>query len=216
MMHNPAARVIVMLRYPVDAAQSLFTSAWNWGHEDVATFEDAWRLQAERLAGRSIPREWREPLTLQYGAIYSYAEQVQRLFALVPRSQCKIMLYEEFFASPQAHFAETIEFLGLQPDHAAESSFFNPNPSLGTRSARLHRLLRAPPSWLRSLHRPVRPLLHALGLDLGRVRKLNLVERDKHPLSPTFRQELDAYFADDISRLEVLLGRELWRERAPR
>src|SRR5215470_2841180 len=51
MAHNPDAKIIVMLRYPVDAAHSLHAAAWSHWHENMESFEEAWRLQRARLAG---------------------------------------------------------------------------------------------------------------------------------------------------------------------
>jgi len=79
MMYNPSARIIVMLRHPVEAAHSLHASRWGFGHEDIPAFEAAWRAQAARLAGKQLPRGWPDPATLQYGAMYRYAPQVRVL-----------------------------------------------------------------------------------------------------------------------------------------
>src|SRR4051812_48447961 len=97
-VRNPSIKVIVMLRDPVAAAQSLHAARWSRGSENIERFEDAWRAQPARMAGRQLPQTWSEPATLQYGAIYRYASQVRRLLTHVPRRQCHFIIYEEFFA----------------------------------------------------------------------------------------------------------------------
>jgi len=210
MQHNPRAKVITLLRYPVDAAHSLHAARWIHGRENMQDFEKAWQLQSTRLAGSHMPPRWPDAMTLQYGAMYCYAEQVHRVLELVPESQRLFIVYEEFFADPAISYRRVLEFLGL-PD-AGQIDFPIVNAALGSRSRGLDSLLRHPPAWLAALYRPVRPLLRAAGVSpANALRSLNLVPRPKPPLRAEFRAELDRFFAADIAELERLLGRPLWR-----
>ena len=214
MEHNPRAKVITMLRYPVDAAHSLHASRWNHGHENIGNFEDAWRLQTVRLAGFHMPPGWPDPATLQYGAIYRYAAQVRRVMEYVPERQRLFLVFEEFFADPRSHYGRVLEFLTLTPGKPI--LFPIVNSATGPRSHRLDQLLREPPRWLSTLYRPMRPLLRAAGFSpASAARSLNSAVRPKVPLRPAFRAELDRFFADDVAELERLLQRPLWRETAP-
>ena len=208
MAHNPAAKVVVILRHPVDAARSFHAAAWGYGHDDVADFEEAWRLQNERRMGRHLPANWPDPKTLHYGTLYRFAPQVKRVLQHVPRQQCLILVYEEFFAAPAAHFPRVLEFLGLRVHRRA--SFPIVNPAVRPRSPRLARLLRQPPGWFRSIA-PLRRVVHALGLHpLRMLQRANTGKGYKGPLREAFRGELLRYFADDVMELEQLLGRPLW------
>jgi hypothetical protein len=210
MTHNPGAKIIMMLRHPVDAAHSLYMARWGYQHENIATFEGAWRAQEARLSGRQVPANWPDPLTLQYGAMYRYAPQVRRLMSLVPEKQRHFIIYEEFFSDPRRHYDETLRFLGL-PLHA-NASFSVVNPAIGPRSVRIDRLLRSPPEWLKRLYSPIRPLLDAAGLRPQQLAwRLNSVPTAKAAIPSVFRDELCRYFSDDIAELESLLGRTLWR-----
>jgi Sulfotransferase domain len=209
--HNQNAKIIVMLRYPVDAAHSLHATAWSYRIENIEDFEEAWRAQDERSLGERMPPDWPDPATLRYGAIYSYAGQVRRVMEHVPERQRHIMVYEEFFADPRSQYARLLDFLQLAPDpHAA---FPVVNAARGSRSRRLERLLRKPPRWLKTLYAPMRPLLQQAGFSPAhRLWEANAVRRPNAALRPAFRAELDRYFADDIAQLEGLLGRPLWRQ----
>lgn len=210
MQYNPRARVITLLRYPVDAAHSLHAARWARGHEDVEDFEQAWQLQSTRLAGSRMPPRWPDAMTLQYGAMYRYAAQVQRVLEWVPEPQRLFIVYEEFFADPAAQYPRVLEFLDLTAD--VNVDFQAVNTAIGPVSRRLDSLLRHPPAWLVALYRPVRPLFRAAGVSPGHALRLsNLRPRPKPPLRPEFRAELDRFFTDDIVELERLLGRPLWR-----
>jgi hypothetical protein len=211
MAHNPWTKVIVMLRHPVDAAHSLYAAGWSHRLENVASFEEAWRVQAARLAGELLPPGWPDPATLQYGAMYRYAEQVRRLFEHVPPQQRHIIVYEEFFADPRPHYQRLLEFLQVPPQEHCD--FTVVNPAMGYRSAWLERLLREPPRRLRGLYESMRPLFRATGLHpAGIVWGLNSTPRPRPALNAAFRAEIDRYFAPDIAELEGLLGRPLWRQ----
>jgi len=209
MSHNPDAKVIVMLRHPVDASHSLHAAGWSHKLESIESFEEAWRLQSARLAGECMPPGWPDPATLQYGEMYRYAEQVRRVLQQVPQRQRHFIVYEEFFADPRRHFAEVLDFLQVPPGERA--AFPVVNAAVGPRSRLLSRLLRKPPRWLVAAYAPVRPLLRAAGVSPGASAWLwNNVPQRKPALSPAFRSELDKYFAPDIAALEGLLGRRLW------
>jgi Sulfotransferase domain len=210
MERNPKTKVIVMLRHPVDAAHSLHAAGWSHRLENIASFEDAWRVQAARLAGEHMPALWPDPATLQYGPIYRYAEQVRRVLEHVPECQRHIAVFEEFFAEPRRHFAQLLEFLQVAP--GGPTDFAVVNPSMGSRSRRIEQWLRAPPSWLRALYRPIRPVLRAARVHPARMLwSLNSAPRQKPAMSAAFRAEVERYFAPDIAELEGLLGRPLWR-----
>jgi hypothetical protein len=207
--YNPAAKIIVLLRHPVAAAQSLHAARRSHGHENVADFERAWRLQGARQAGEHLPVGWPNPATLQYAAIYSYAAQVRRMFEYVPEGQRHVIIYEEFFADPRRHYAAVLKFLNLDPDRNAV--FPVVNPAIGPRWHWVERAMVARPRWLKSVTGPARSALRAAGISSAWIRGMNSVPRQHPALRPAFRAELDAYFAGDIAKLEALLGRPLWR-----
>jgi sulfotransferase family protein len=209
--YNPNAKIIVMLRYPVDAAHSLHAARWSRKIENIENFEEAWRAQPARLSKLRMPAGWPDPATLQYGAMYRYAEQVRRVLKHVPKGQRHIIIYEEFFADPRHHYAALLEFLQLAPD--LRTAFPVVNSARGPGSRRLERWLRKPPRWLEAAYAPVRPFLQRAGISPGRTLwELNSVSRPNVALRPAFRAELDGFFAADIAELEGLLGRALWRQ----
>ncbi len=206
MAHNANAKIIVMLRNPIEAARSMHAYWWSNELEDVGDFEQAWRLQKPRLEGQHLPPRWPYPLLLQYGTQYCYAPQVRRVLAQAPPKQCLFLLFEEFFADPSRQFARVLEFLGLPPD-PARTAFPVVNQAIGARSARLDRLLRHPPPALVALRRAA----HAVAFHpLRELRRLNRVAGRKPRLRESFRAELEEYFAVDVAELEQLLGRRLW------
>lgn len=206
--HNPAVKLIILLRNPVDAAQSLHSYAYRYGLEDSSDFEQAWHEQPAKLARRRLPGGG-EILEYNYRLTYSYAEQVQRVMQHVPPEQRLFMLYEEFFAEPQRHYARVLQFLDLPP--LLPEAFPAVNAHVGVRSARLEHWLRHPPPLVRRMYARVAPLLDSVGLNpLRHLRRANWQAGRRAELRPAFRAELERYFAPDVREVERLLGRQLW------
>jgi len=205
MAHNPATKIIVMLRNPADAAYALHGYAYRYGYEAIVDFENAWRAQASR----TVQGPDTNTFEYAYGPTYLYANQIARLLRLVPERQRHIVIYEEFFADPVSHFAPLLQFLSLPP---ATIAFSKVGEYAGPVLPQLEQVLRRPPGWLSALYAPLRSVLRAARLHpAATIRALNFTRRRKPALRPAFRAELQRYFSDDIAELEKLLGRELWR-----
>lgn len=113
----PDARLLVLLRDPVDRAYSHYQERVNAGAESL-TFEDALEAENRRLAGEA-ERMSRDPN--YYSAAhdyYSYRDrgiylpQLQRLHASYPQ-QVLVLRSEDLYTSPQAAFDTVCDFLGL-------------------------------------------------------------------------------------------------------
>lgn len=116
----PSARLIVMLRNPVERAYSAYKHELARGFESVS-FEAALELEPERLAGEE-ERLAADPdyhshahRHQAYLARGRYVEHLRRLFEVFPRDQVYVLDSEEFFAAPVTTYAAVLRFLGL-PD----------------------------------------------------------------------------------------------------
>jgi hypothetical protein len=146
---DPAARFLVMLRNPVQAAPACHAQALLNGSEDVADFRSAWDLQAQRRAGQRLPRGCREPKHLLYADYCRYAPQIERLVAAVPAAQRKLIVFDDFAADPARVYAEVLEFLALPPHQPAD--FVRINERRAIRHPRTYRALRQLGRWKRQL-----------------------------------------------------------------
>jgi hypothetical protein len=206
---NPDAKIIAMFRNPVDMVYSLHSQLLYWSEEVVPDFETAWRLQERRRMGLDLPPGIRSPLLVQYAEIGRFGTQAQRVLSLFPKEQVKLILYDDFTASPQAMYDEVIEFLGIPHDKRSEFPRINENK-------------RARMTWLRDFYRKPPPLLHhairrlkqAVGSEgFASVRQkivdLNTVKERRAPLSPEFRAELVETFRPEVTILGRVLDRDL-------
>jgi hypothetical protein len=134
----PGARVIAMLRDPVERAYSHYQQEYARGFEDADTFERALELEPGRLAGereRMLADPAYDSRAMQHHAYVArgeYVDQVKAWRERFPAERVLVICYERFFADPQAEYAEVLRFLGL-PDPAEPPRFkaYNARPAGG-------------------------------------------------------------------------------------
>lgn len=161
----PHARLIVLLRNPVERAHSHWRLMSTSGRERL-TFEEAIdeerrrvKAQAERLgAGRRT--QVRRYLRYSYLGRGIYADQLERWFDEFPRERFLILKSEDFFQDPTVGFQEVGTFLGLPEHQSFERGRTNtaPGPPLAASTRAQLGELYAPHN-----HR----LYELLGRDLG-------------------------------------------------
>jgi Sulfotransferase domain len=114
----PGARLIALLRNPVDRAFSHYQHEVALGREELP-FEDALAREDERMAGE-VERMLRDPAYFSYAwwnytyaARGRYAEQLERWFRSFPSQQLLVLLTDELAADTGATYERVLEFLGV-------------------------------------------------------------------------------------------------------
>jgi hypothetical protein len=210
---SPDAKVIVLLRDPVEMVSSLHAHNLLLNHEDLPDLEQALAAEADRREGRRIPPACAAPLALQYRAVARFAEHVVRYRETFGPERVRCILHEDLAAEPERVYRETISFLGLEPGGRPE--FAPLNQRSRWRSPRAGRLL------VRGLRRgsqlarrlPTRGLrtsaLAVVGLLSLVPMRLNLTRASRSAPAPELRAELRDAFRDDVGRLGEILERDL-------
>lgn len=110
---NPQARIILLVRDPVDFVVSWHAQLLRTGDETVADFETAWSLQNARAQGQYIPKSCRCPLLLQYDHIARLGTRAQVIQRLVPPSQLLIIHQHDLRDHPGEVLQRLERFLGI-------------------------------------------------------------------------------------------------------
>ena len=211
---TPQARFVLILRSPVEMAPAWHSQLIRTFDEDVADFEEAWRLQPARLEGRRIPPECVEPEYLQYERVCALGDQLERFVALVPEERRLILLLDAFESDTGSAYRQVLAFLGLADDGRTDFPVVNENRN--RRAVSLARPYRAALRKLGPLLPPLRAAAAALGLHPSLlVARWDLTDGPRRPLRPAFRAELEQVFEPQIRKIEAILGRDLlgWRAR---
>jgi hypothetical protein len=206
---SPDARIIIMLRNPVDMIYSLHSHQLFTADEDIEDFEEALAAESDRRAGRRIPATTTRPEGLLYRDCGRYASHVRRWLTEFGPDTVKVIIFDDFSADPAAIYRETLEFLGIDSTFQPEFNVVNRNK--GVRSQRLLALTSSPRFYAATRWLPG-PLFHAFRRGLKR---LNTRHRSRPPMDADLRRELTAEFAPDVEELGRILGRDLSRWSTP-
>lgn len=109
--YNPAIKLVLMLRDPVERAWS----HWRMEHgRGVETHDFSWcvRQGRQRLFDAT---PWGHHREFSYVERGFYAEQVERIFALFPREQVLILQADDLRQDPQPVLGRLNAFLGAPP-----------------------------------------------------------------------------------------------------
>ena len=200
----PEARIIIMLRNPVDALYSLHSQRLRSGDETIMDFREALLAEADRKRGRRIPKWTQVVQGMFYSETIRYAEQVERYFDVFGRERVRVILYDDFKQDPAEVYADTLRFLEVDPTFTPRFEVVNESRRL--RSYVLRRMMKSP--GLRACAKVMLPagVRHTAS---HRIRRLNTAPSRAKPLDPELRAELKAQFAPEIEKLSLLLGRDL-------
>jgi hypothetical protein len=198
----PDARLVAILRQPIDRALSAYQFRVSNGEEDAPTFEEALRLEPERIARR----DWFGSHYLRAGI---YMPQIQEYLRHFPKEQLLVLLYDDFCSDPTTIIRKCCEHYHIDPMFSFNIN--RENVTKPPRSLMLKRLLagRLP------IGRYLRLLLPTA------VRKplvAKLKSANTLPTRKTCQADYDQhlpYFEEDIRQLEAFLGRDLSRWRKP-
>lgn len=201
---NPASRIIVMLRNPVDMLPSLHSERLFHFWETEPDFKTAWRNEGEGLGNPYFtsagPNRYRD--------VVNFPLQVQRVLQWFPRQQVLFLLFDDLVKDPDTVYRQVLDFLELE--HDGRQDFPRINENKDWKNKYLGKLLEQPPQ----------ALLTMLGLykrwtgstRVGwkdKIQAKTMTNPQRRPLSSSFRRELTDYFSEDITLLSELIGRDL-------
>ncbi|NHC15779.1 sulfotransferase family protein [Motilibacter deserti] len=192
----PDAKLIAVVRDPVDRAYSNWMHLWSDGLEPIGDFVQACRAEDARVADGWAPF-W------HYRRLGRYGEQLRHLYSLFPREQVLVLRYRQLVDEPQQTLDTVCSFLGVEHGHAVSAPPENVRPFVPAtrRNLALAKLVRAgaaagayfPPRVWRAASVPLLRALHSRGTARPR-------------LGVDQRREVLAPLVDDIRELEELTG----------
>jgi hypothetical protein len=202
----PDARLIVIIRDPVERAHSNWTHLWSAGLEPEGDF-----VRACAEEPRRIEAGWAS--FWQYLGLGKYGQQLEQVFSLFPREQVLVIRYRQLVDEPGKTLDEIFGFLGVEQGLVTEVPRQNvtshPEATLAHRA--VAQLLRASAAVGRFLPGSA---WDAVTSYLERF--LQRHSRERQPLSWEQRQAIISKFEADLTRLERVLGADFSDWRAPR
>jgi hypothetical protein len=203
----PNARIVVMVRNPLELAPSWHGQVVRQLFEDIADFAAAWAAMPERRAGRRVPKNCPDPLMLDYQRIASLGAQLERVYAVFPTSQVYVGFLDDFVSDARAAWRRLLTFLNIADDGRTEFPVENTGYMPGNLFA------------YRAIRKLTRAAKRALGVkaETGIVEKVtwSLRRREaRSPISPGLLREMHETLDPEIAKLERLTDRDLSRWRS--
>ncbi|MGH3088386.1 MAG: sulfotransferase family protein [Rubrobacteraceae bacterium] len=107
----PRAKIIAILRHPVERAFSDYLQTVQWEQEDLPF------LEALKRGYETEPKVY--GVSRLYVDLGFYSEQLRRYLDVFGRERVKVFLHEEFKEEPRAALKSVLEFLEVDPSHAS-------------------------------------------------------------------------------------------------
>jgi hypothetical protein len=188
----PGAKLIVILRDPVERAHSNWTHLWSAGLEPVGNFVEACAEEDARVAAG-----WAD--FWHYTRLGRYGEQLENLFLHFPQEQVFILRYRALIDAPAQTLDDICEFLGVHAGvigHVPRQNV-TAHPERTVAHLTVSKLLRGTAAVGRHL-----PGSAGTALTQPLERFLQRSAGRRQPLSWEQRQAVLPYFEDDIRLLE--------------
>lgn len=191
---NADAKIIIMLRNPIDRAFSLYQHKVRDLREKFS-FEEALEMEESReLEGW----EW----SWLYKKSGLYAAQVNTYVNTFAPDKLMVVLYEDFKTNGEEEVKRILKFLSVES--SIQVNMVRSNVSGNSRSKMLQRMLWSD-NYLKSFVKMTMPHTLRARIKDG-INNMNTVKGD---MNLSTRRSLQKYFKDDVEKLEVILNRNL-------
>lgn len=205
---NPKSKIVLMLRNPVEMADSLYGEMRYAWVETCNDFEAAWGMQEERR--RLGPPRIATPtdLRLQYSRCCSVGSHYQKALKVFAPEQVKVILLDDLHRDTRGVYLELLEFLGVPDDGRVEF------PAVNVRKQHkfpaLMKFFMKPPEPFYTWKKWVRNQLGLQSSGWGTWLISYFAQPiKKSPLRLEFAEELYRHFTPEVEILEQLLHRRL-------
>jgi hypothetical protein len=201
---NPQAKILIMLRNPIEMAYALYYQQRKTGIEDLPTFEEALAAEPSRREGNRLTSRTYIAESLCYSYIASYYEHVVRYVDVFGWDNLKIILFDDFKDDVEIVYRDVLTFLGLEFDHRQDFAIINKNGE--PRNIILRNFLANPPESVLIAGRFLLPIARPIYRFL---RLLNTQASERPHMNPDTEKQLCTTLRADVQRIENLLERDL-------
>lgn len=185
--HNPSARVIVLLRSPVEMILSLYHLYLRTGNEEERNADKA-LLRCEPIA---FEHSYFPP-GLLYSRLMRFEQHLTAWFDALPGEQIQVVFYEEFYSEPVQSFNRLCRWLGI--DDLQDISFDSKIARQRVKMQAMKQILNLPPH----LRKKINP----------KATEIHSGKKTNH-ISVNTRERLQARAEQGFTNLSGLLGRPL-------
>jgi hypothetical protein len=213
--YNPEAKIIMMLRHPVELFLSEHSQLLYSFYEDLENPYQAWQIQEQRKTGQNIPVSCREPETLQYKKVCEHGKNLKKYIDLFPSYSILTIFFEDFIRSPQSVYRKVLEFLDLDDD--GRTDFPKVNEAKYHKRGLLAKWLISPPGIFGIIHSKIRrfiattdsAFIKSIEQSARKLASKNSAKKPSRRLSKSEFSSIMSELNNDIDLLSSLTGKNL-------
>lgn len=204
---EPAARIVILVRDPVDFLHSYHLQMVSSGREPVRDLAAALRLEPQRLH-EIARRPGHEPHFLHYRQLARFSRHIQRYLDVFAHEQVHIATYDEFRADNLGFVREVYRFVGVDDSFVPEIADHHTTtiPRARRTSELFLRFVFGDSSVKRLIVATTPTSLRRRFRDIVRF---GVLEKSKPPIDAELAACLRLEFRPEVERLGELLGRDL-------
>lgn len=197
----PNARIIIVLRDPIDRAYSQYLERMKYSGMNLSFYDELMR------DGHSDEKMY--PISKFYVEFGMYSEQVRRYFDEFGIHKVKVIIFEEFIQHPEKTVNEILAFLGINFTVTKIKGRYNSYSSPRSRFSILPYVFFR---WIRARNARIALLLLGMLPDslTETLPERFLFKKSQKPLiQPEAVAFLRQTYSEDVMKLQSLLGRDL-------
>ena len=203
--HNPSAKLIFVVRNPIEQIQSLHSHRKRNPRMKVSSLETEWNTQEEQGIEFHIFPSYKE------GALQG--KYLAQVFDIFPKEQILILILDDLKKSPQKTYDQILNFLELLPHTLPTHKKQNErrefkNGWSGQAGRILIKAVQNP-----ALNRVMIRTKQLLGVRDFKIRstieRVTMNKEKQTPLSPEFHKQMKEAFQEDVQLLGKLTSRDL-------
>lgn len=202
---NPASKIIMMFREPVEFLHSFHSAARFALGEHLEDFKTAIAAEKDRRKGRDFGKRVITPSWLFYSEFVKYSEQIERFRSYFDQEQIKIIIFDDFKTNTPLIYREVLQFLSVDPNFSPDFDIVNPNKQL--RWPLLKKYTLDSPYFRKTLRMLFSSDTYA---GLKDFYKNKLVKyKPRQPLEEAFKLKLMQQFKPEVEKLSDFLKKDL-------
>lgn len=205
--YAPEARIIFVIRNPIEFVQSLHAHLLYKDSETIPDLEKAWEQNKARRRGRKIPSRCDTPHLLDYHSAGLFSNHLNRYRETFGPEKIKIILFDDFKSDNCQVYRRILSFLDIE--YRGRETFEKHNIRRKHRFAFLRSIVQRRDFPFLNIWRKFKDFL---GIDfsiVGTLRSLNTDRTTGSKLSRGFKKRLNEAFREEIHNIEEIVSRDL-------
>lgn len=205
----PDAKVLLMLRNPLELLPSIHSQMYFIGDENIKDFDTAWRIGGDRTHLRPVPDCCRCDYLLDYKDLGYLSRYLARFYDILGKDKIMCVLMDDLKVDALGVVKSVCRFLEINDSVEIDCGAQNVN-----KKPRFHvisRFVRRKTSPATSAF--VGNIKKVFGLENVGIKKTlgywNRKEAPREAISDAIRQEMIETYREDVRQLGAMLGRDL-------